>query len=56
MAVLFLSQKVILLLSNSLGFSQGYKTSMFSAACAIVAKDENSMETDYDFSSKRFSS
>jgi len=51
----FSESKSNFILSNSLGFSQGYKTSMFSAACAIVAKDENSMETDYDFSSKRFS-
>ena len=28
---------------------------MFSAACAVVAKDQDTMETDYDFSSKRFS-
>jgi len=51
----FSESKSNFLLTNSLGFSEGYKTSMFSAACAVVAKDQDTMETDYDFSSKRFS-
>jgi len=40
-------------LANSDGFCDGYKTSSFAASCVTVAKDENSMERDYEFSSKR---
>jgi PmbA protein len=50
----FSESKSNFILMNSLGFAKGYKTSMFSAACAVVAKDQDTMETDYDFSSKRF--
>ena len=39
--------------ANSDGFCEGYKTSSFTASCVTVAKDENSMERDYEFSSKR---
>ena len=42
------------ILANTLGFCKGYKTSNFGAACAVVAQDQNVMETDYDFSQKRF--
>jgi PmbA protein len=42
-------------LTNSLGFSKGYQTSIFSAGCAVVAEDNGLMETDYEYSTKRFS-
>ena len=34
------------------GFSNGYKTSSFTASCVTVAKNENSIERDYEFTSK----
>jgi PmbA protein len=50
----FSETKSNFILSNSLGFSKGYETSMFSAGCAVVAENEGLMETDYEFSTKRF--
>ena len=41
-------------LANSNGFSDGYKTSQFSAYCEVVSKSNGSMERDYEYSSKRF--
>jgi len=40
------------ILANSDGFCNGYKSSSFTASCVTVAKDENSMERDYEFTSK----
>lgn len=50
----FSETKSNFVLSNSLGFSKGYETSIFSAGCAMVAEDQGLMETDYEFSTKRF--
>ena len=33
-------------------FCNGYKSSSFTASCVTVAKNENSMERDYEFTSK----
>ena len=49
----FTENKSNFILANSDGFCDGYKTSSFTASCVTVAKDENSMERDYEFSSKR---
>ena len=51
----FSEAKSNFILTNSLGFSKGYETSMFSAGCAVVAEDKGLMETDYEYSTKRFS-
>ena len=51
----FSEAKSNFVLTNSLGFSKGYHTSMFSAGCAVVAEDNGLMETDYEYSTKRFS-
>ena len=40
------------ILANSDGFCNGYKSSSFTASCVTVAKDENSMERDYEFTSR----
>ena len=42
------------ILSNSNGFSDGYKTSQFTAYCEVVSKSNGSMERDYEYTSKRF--
>ena len=42
------------LLANSDGFCGSFKKSSFSTSCVTVAKDEKSMERDYEISSKRF--
>ena len=42
------------ILANSNGFSDGYKTSQFTAYCEVVSKNNGSMERDYEYSSKRF--
>ncbi len=42
------------ILKNSNGFSNGRKSSIFSVSCDVVAKEEESMERDYEYSSKRF--
>ena len=49
----FTENKSNFILANSDGFCHGYKTSSFTTSCVTVAKDENSMERDYEFSSKR---
>jgi len=49
----FTEKKTNFILANSDGFCDGYKTSSFSASCVTVAKDENSMERDYEFTSRR---
>ena len=41
-------------LANTNGFSDGYKTSQFTAYCEVVSKNNGSMERDYEYSSKRF--
>ena len=51
----FSEAKSNFVLTNSLGFSKGYQTSIFSAGCAVVAEDNGLMETDYEYSTKRFS-
>lgn len=51
----FSETKSNFVLANSLGFSKGYKSSMFSAGCAVVAESKGLMETDYEYSTKRFS-
>ena len=50
----FTENKSNFILANSDGFCEGYKTSSFSASCVAVAKDENSMERDYDYTNKRY--
>jgi len=48
----FTENKSNFILANSDGFCNGYRSSSFSASCITVAKDENSMERDYEFTSK----
>ena len=48
----FSENKSNFILANSDGFCNGYRSSSFSASCVTVAKDENSMERDYEFTSK----
>jgi len=50
----FTENKSNFILANSDGFCSGYKTSSFTASCVAVAKDDNSMERDYEYSSKRY--
>ena len=50
----FTEKKSNFILANSDGFCSGYKTSSFTASCVAVAKDENSMERDYEYTSKRY--
>ncbi len=50
----FTQNKSNFVLANSEGFCDGYKKSSFTASSVAVAKDENSMERDYDYSSKCF--
>ena len=50
----FTEKKSNFILANSDGFCSGYKTSSFTASCVAVAKDEASMERDYEYSSKRY--
>mgnify|MGYP005741139601 CR=1 FL=1 len=50
----FTEKKSNFILANSDGFCSGYKTSSFTTSCVAVAKDEKSMERDYEYSSKRF--
>jgi PmbA protein len=49
----FTEYKSNFILANSDGFCNGYKSSSFSASCVAVAKDENSMERDYEYTNKR---
>ena len=48
----FTENKSNFILANTDGFCNGYRSSSFSASCVTVAKDENSMERDYEFTSK----
>ena len=48
----FTQNKSNFILANSEGFCDGYKTSSFTASSVTVGKDENSMERDYEYSSK----
>ena len=50
----FTQNKLNFILANSEGFCSGYKTSSFTSSSVTVAKDENSMERDYEYSSKCF--
>jgi len=47
----FSEDKSNFILANSIGFCEGYKSSTFSASCVTVAKDNNSMERDYEYTS-----
>ena len=48
----FTENKSNFILANSDGFCDGYKSSSFTASSVTVAKDENSMERDYEFTSR----
>jgi|TARA_B100000003_G_scaffold199019_1_gene204487 PmbA protein len=48
----FTEDKSNFVLANSDGFCEGYKDSSFVASCVTVAKDEKSMERDYEYTSK----
>jgi PmbA protein len=52
--VSFTEAKSNFILKNSNGFSSGRKSSIFSVSCDVLAKEEESMERDYEYSSKRF--
>ena len=47
----FSETKSNFILANSDGFSNGYKSSSFSASCVAVAKNNGNMERDYEFTS-----
>ena len=48
----FSEDKSSFILANSIGFCEGYKSSSFSASCVAVAKDDKSMERDYEYTNK----
>jgi len=48
----FTEDKSNFILANSDGFCKGFKTSSFVASSVAVAKDEKSMERDYDYTLK----
>ena len=48
----FSEDKSNFILANSDGFCEGYKVSSFVASSVTVAKDEQSMERDYEYTSK----
>ncbi len=48
----FTEDKSNFILANSDGFCEGYKDSSFIASSVAVAKDEKSMERDYEYTSK----
>tara|TARA_A100001037_G_scaffold51711_1_gene43704 strand:+ start:229 stop:1545 length:1317 start_codon:yes stop_codon:yes gene_type:complete len=50
----FSENKSNFILANSDGFCNGYKTSSFTASSVTVAKDEKSMERDYEYTNKCF--
>lgn len=52
--VSFTEAKSNFILKNSNGFSNGQKSTTFSISCDVVAKEKESMERDYEYSSKRF--
>ena len=49
----FSESKTEVVLGNSKGFKNGYKTSNFTAYCEVVSKNNGSMERDYEYTSKR---
>jgi len=48
----FTEDKSNFILANSIGFSMGYTSSSFMASSVTVAKDDKSMERDYEYTSK----
>ena len=48
----FVEDKSNFILANSDGFCEGYKSSSFSASSVTVAKDDKSMERDYEYTHK----
>ncbi|MBT7816355.1 MAG: TldD/PmbA family protein [Polaribacter sp.] len=48
----FSENKSNFILANSEGFCSGYKTSSFTASSVAVAKDEKSMERDYEYTNR----
>ena len=48
----FTEDKSNFILANSDGFCKGYKTSSFVASSVTVAKDDKSMERDYEYTNK----
>ena len=48
----FVEDKSNFILANSIGFCEGFKTSSFIASSVAVAKDEKSMERDYEYTLK----
>ena len=48
----FVEDKSNFILANSDGFCDGYKSSSFSASSVAVAKDDKSMERDYEYTHK----
>jgi len=48
----FTEDKSNFILANSEGFSKGFKTSSFAASSVAVAKDDRSMERDYEYTFK----
>jgi PmbA protein len=48
----FTEDKSNFILVNSDGFSKGFKTSSFVVSSVVVAKDDNSMERDYEYTLK----
>ena len=52
--VSFSETKSNFILKNSNGFSNGRKSSIFTVSCDVLAKESESMERDYEYSSKRF--
>ena len=48
----FTEDKSNFILANSDGFCKGYKNSSFVASSVTVAKDENSMERDYEYTNR----
>jgi PmbA protein len=48
----FSENKSNFILASSEGFCSGYKTSSFIASSVTVAKDENSMERDYEYTNR----
>ena len=48
----FTEDKSNFILANTYGFCKGFKTSSFVASSVVVAKDEKSMERDYEYTLK----
>ena len=48
----FTQNKSNFILANSDGFSKGYKSSSYTASSVVVAKDDKSMERDYEYTSR----